>query len=89
MLNEVAAGFSTHPHWDHLLWHARLGEVPRYATAPCARLAGEARSRAQEMAAASASAIPLELVALLTPLPERADRCRARSWSTRRTPSDR
>jgi glyoxylase-like metal-dependent hydrolase (beta-lactamase superfamily II) len=24
----VVAGFSTHPHWDHLLWHARLGEAP-------------------------------------------------------------
>jgi glyoxylase-like metal-dependent hydrolase (beta-lactamase superfamily II) len=23
----VVAGFSTHPHWDHLLWHARLGAV--------------------------------------------------------------
>ena len=21
----VVAGFSTHPHWDHLLWHARFG----------------------------------------------------------------
>jgi glyoxylase-like metal-dependent hydrolase (beta-lactamase superfamily II) len=21
----VAAGFSTHPHWDHLLWHATRG----------------------------------------------------------------
>ncbi|WP_344247811.1 MBL fold metallo-hydrolase, partial [Actinocorallia libanotica] len=21
----VVAGFSTHPDWDHLLWHARLG----------------------------------------------------------------
>ena len=29
----VVAGFSTHPHWDHLLWHARFGDVPRYATA--------------------------------------------------------
>jgi hypothetical protein len=28
----VVAGFSTHPHWDHLLWHPRLGDVPRYAT---------------------------------------------------------
>jgi hydroxyacylglutathione hydrolase len=27
-----AAGWSTHPHWDHLLWHASLGDVPRYAT---------------------------------------------------------
>jgi glyoxylase-like metal-dependent hydrolase (beta-lactamase superfamily II) len=32
----VVAGFSTHPHWDHLLWHATLGEAPRYATARCA-----------------------------------------------------
>src|SRR5689334_23053263 len=29
----VVAGFSTHPHWDHLLWHARLGAAPRYGTA--------------------------------------------------------
>ena len=34
----VVAGFSTHPHWDHLLWHARLGATPRYATARCAAL---------------------------------------------------
>lgn len=32
----VAAGFSTHPHWDHLLWHAELGAAPRYGTARCA-----------------------------------------------------
>jgi len=25
----VAAGFSTHPDWDHVLWHADLGEAPR------------------------------------------------------------
>src|SRR5258707_2599483 len=65
----VVAGFSTHPHWDHLLWHSRFGDVPRYATAACARRATEARERAQMMAAESASDIPLELVALLTPLP--------------------
>jgi glyoxylase-like metal-dependent hydrolase (beta-lactamase superfamily II) len=65
----VVAGFSTHPHWDHLLWHSRFGDVPRYATVPCAQLAGEARERAQEMAAESASGIPLDLVALVTSLP--------------------
>jgi hydroxyacylglutathione hydrolase len=26
------AGWSTHPHWDHLLWSRELGDVPRYAT---------------------------------------------------------
>lgn len=32
----VVAGFSTHPHWDHLLWHAKFGKAPRYSTARCA-----------------------------------------------------
>ena len=35
----VVAGFSTHPHWDHLLWHAGLGAPPRYGTARCAATA--------------------------------------------------
>lgn len=65
----VVAGFCTHPHWDHLLWHPRFGDVPRYATAACARTATEARERAQAMAADSASGVPLELVALVSPLP--------------------
>jgi glyoxylase-like metal-dependent hydrolase (beta-lactamase superfamily II) len=65
----VVAGFSTHPHWDHLLWHSRFGDVPRYATTAGARAAGDARERARAMAAESASGIPLELVGLLTPLP--------------------
>jgi glyoxylase-like metal-dependent hydrolase (beta-lactamase superfamily II) len=37
----VVAGFSTHPHWDHLLWQAALGSPPRYATALCAITARE------------------------------------------------
>jgi glyoxylase-like metal-dependent hydrolase (beta-lactamase superfamily II) len=65
----VVAGFATHPHWDHLLWHPRFGDVPRYATAAGANAASEARERAQAMAAESASGIPLELIALVTPLP--------------------
>ena len=65
----VVAGFSTHPHWDHLLWHPRFGDVPRYATRGGAQAAGDARERAQAMAAESATGIPLELIGLLTPLP--------------------
>ncbi|MGW4061214.1 MBL fold metallo-hydrolase [Amycolatopsis sp. NPDC004747] len=65
----VVAGFSTHPHWDHLLWHPRFGDVPRYATAANARIAGEARERAQAMAKETAPDVPLEPIALLTPLP--------------------
>ncbi len=65
----VVAGFSTHPHWDHLLWHPRFGAAPRYATPAGAQAASEARERAQRMAGESASGVPLELIGLLTPLP--------------------
>jgi glyoxylase-like metal-dependent hydrolase (beta-lactamase superfamily II) len=65
----VVAGFCTHPHWDHLLWHPRFGDVPRYATPDAARAGSAAREQAQAMAAQSASGIPLDLIALVTPLP--------------------
>ncbi len=65
----VAAGFSTHPHWDHLLWHPRLGDVPRYATPAGARAASEVRELGQRMAADSAPGIPLELLGVVAPLP--------------------
>src|SRR3954464_9775595 len=65
----VVAGFSTHLHWDHVLWHSRFGAVPRYAVPAAAEAAGAVRERAQSMAAESASGIPLELIGLLTPLP--------------------
>ena len=65
----VVAGFSTHPHWDHLLWHPRFGDVPRYATSAGARAASQGRERGQKMAADSASGIPLELLGLVVPLP--------------------
>jgi glyoxylase-like metal-dependent hydrolase (beta-lactamase superfamily II) len=66
----VLAGFSTHPHWDHLLWHPRFGDVPRYATPAGAQVATDARERAQAMAAESALDVPLELIAVVTPVPE-------------------
>jgi glyoxylase-like metal-dependent hydrolase (beta-lactamase superfamily II) len=65
----VVAGFSTHLHWDHLLWHPRFGDVPRYALPASAQAVGAVRERARAMAAESAPGIPLELVGLLTPLP--------------------
>ena len=65
----VVAGFSTHPHWDHLLWHSRFGVVPRYATAAGAHAASAGRERGQSMAAESAPGIPVELFGLVTPLP--------------------
>jgi glyoxylase-like metal-dependent hydrolase (beta-lactamase superfamily II) len=65
----VVAGFSTHPHWDHLLWHSRFGDVPRYATPAGVKVASQTRERQQAGAAEVASGIPLDLVALVTPLP--------------------
>ena len=66
----VVAGFSTHPHTDHLLWHARFGDVPRYATAAGAKFAAETREQQLEGPEEDGwSDVPLELIALVTPLP--------------------
>ncbi len=29
---EPVGGFATHAHWDHVLWHRDLGDVPRWAS---------------------------------------------------------
>jgi glyoxylase-like metal-dependent hydrolase (beta-lactamase superfamily II) len=72
----VVAGFSTHPHWDHLLWHAGLGAAPRYGTARCAgtvrdRLSDAgAKARIAELIPADiAEQVPLDLLGLITGLP--------------------
>ena len=72
----VVAGFSTHPHWDHLLWHARLGAVPRYGTAGCAAAVrvqlSDARSKAriaQWIPPDIVEQVPLDLLGLITGLP--------------------
>src|ERR1044072_3729066 len=66
----VVAGFSTHPHWDHLLWHARFGDVPRYATAAAAHFADETREQQREgIEEDGGEGVPLDLVALVESLP--------------------
>jgi len=72
----VVAGFSTHPHWDHLLWHAKLGEAPRYGTARCAAAirdvlsdAGWKARIAEALPPDIADQIPLDLLGLITSLP--------------------
>ncbi|WP_156254017.1 MBL fold metallo-hydrolase [Pseudactinotalea terrae] len=40
----VAAGFSTHAHHDHLLWHPRFGDAPRWASPRTAELAVSERA---------------------------------------------
>lgn len=57
----VVAGFSTHPHWDHLLWHPALGTPPRYATARCAAVIG-ARLADPDWRTGVAARIPPDIV---------------------------
>jgi glyoxylase-like metal-dependent hydrolase (beta-lactamase superfamily II) len=58
----VVAGFSTHPHWDHLLWHARLGAAPRYGTARCAATVRDRLPDAGAKARVAAGLIPPDIV---------------------------
>jgi glyoxylase-like metal-dependent hydrolase (beta-lactamase superfamily II) len=77
----VVAGFSTHPHWDHLLWHAGLGAAPRYGTARCAATVRDFLSDARWKARIAglippdiAEQVPLDLLGLITGLPAQAAR---------------
>jgi glyoxylase-like metal-dependent hydrolase (beta-lactamase superfamily II) len=72
----VVAGFSTHPHWDHLLWHDRLGAAPRYGTARCAATVRVQLSDpdwqariVQWIPPDIADQVPLDLLGLITGLP--------------------
>jgi glyoxylase-like metal-dependent hydrolase (beta-lactamase superfamily II) len=73
----VVAGFSTHPHWDHMLWHASFGAAPRYGTARGAAFArdrlsdpgAKARIAAQLIPPDIAGQVPLDLMGLITGLP--------------------
>jgi glyoxylase-like metal-dependent hydrolase (beta-lactamase superfamily II) len=75
----VVAGFSTHPHWDHLLWHASLGAASRYGTDRCAATARDrlsdagAKDRVAAMLPSDiADQIPLDLLGHITGLPAEA-----------------
>jgi glyoxylase-like metal-dependent hydrolase (beta-lactamase superfamily II) len=75
----VVAGFSTHPDWDHVLWHPDLGEAPRYGTAPCASFMRDLRSKADWKSRVAeglppeiAGEIPLDPFGLITGLPSDA-----------------
>jgi glyoxylase-like metal-dependent hydrolase (beta-lactamase superfamily II) len=76
----VVAGFSTHPDWDHLLWHAGFGEPPRYGTDRCvAAVQAELSDPGAKAAIADhlaeteiAGKVPLDLYGLITALPAAA-----------------
>jgi glyoxylase-like metal-dependent hydrolase (beta-lactamase superfamily II) len=76
----VVAGFSTHPHWDHLLWHASLGAAPRYGTARCAATVRDRLSDARAKARIAelippdiVEQVPLDLLGLITGLPAKTE----------------
>ena len=77
----VVAGFSTHPDWDHVLWHADFGDAPRYGTARCAASISEVLSNAdwehrvaEGLPPEYAENIPMDLLGLITGLPVDATR---------------
>lgn len=72
----VVAGFSTHPHWDHLLWHAGFGAAPRYGTARGAAIVRNQMAdpdwkarEAEELPPEIADDVPLDLLGQITGLP--------------------
>jgi glyoxylase-like metal-dependent hydrolase (beta-lactamase superfamily II) len=75
----VVAGFSTHPDWDHVLWHANFGDVPRYGTARCAASIREVLSNAdwkdriaEGLPPEFVEDIPMDLLGRITGLPAEA-----------------
>jgi glyoxylase-like metal-dependent hydrolase (beta-lactamase superfamily II) len=77
----IVAGFSTHPDWDHVLWHAELGEAPRYGTARCADFMRDLLSSPDWQARVAdglppeiADEVPMDLFGLITGLPAETTR---------------
>ncbi len=60
-LRPVAA-WSTHPHWDHVLWSAALGDAPRYAAPAAVSLAETDREAILEYLRQSVPGHDLDLV---------------------------
>jgi glyoxylase-like metal-dependent hydrolase (beta-lactamase superfamily II) len=66
-----AAGWSTHPHWDHLLWSAALGDAPRYATPRAVAVAAREEAGLIEDVTEGAPGHDLTLFARVAALPGR------------------
>ncbi len=63
-----AAGWSTHPHWDHVLWSWPLGDAVRYATPRAVEAAARKLPALVSELEESAPGHDLSLFARLTPL---------------------
>jgi hydroxyacylglutathione hydrolase len=55
-------GWSTHPHWDHVLWSRELGDAPRYAAPAAITIAESERNGILDGARRAAPDLDLELV---------------------------
>ncbi|MBW9109018.1 MBL fold metallo-hydrolase [Microbacterium ureisolvens] len=58
----VVGGFATHAHHDHLLWHPRFGDAPRWASPATSALAHDER---EALVAALGAGFPQALVELM------------------------
>jgi hydroxyacylglutathione hydrolase len=67
------AGFSTHPHWDHVLWSHDLGDVPRYAAPGAIIITVEERDGMVAGVQKSALGHDLDLFGHVVPLPADSD----------------
>ncbi len=63
-----SAAWSTHPHWDHVLWSAELGAAPRYAVPAAVTVAETERGGILDGAQRDAPGHDLSLVGRLRPL---------------------
>ena len=63
-----AAGWSTHPHWDHVLWSRELGDAPRYAAPSAITVAQTSRDGILDGVRRAAPGHDLELVGRLRSL---------------------
>jgi glyoxylase-like metal-dependent hydrolase (beta-lactamase superfamily II) len=63
-----AVGWSTHPHWDHLLWSAAFGDAPRYATPHAVAAAAREEASLLNGVEASSPGHDLALFARVGPL---------------------
>jgi len=62
------AGWSTHPHWDHVLWSRELGDAPRYAAPAAVRFLEAERDGMIRELQAAAPGHDLALTGRLRPL---------------------
>ena len=63
-----AVAWSTHPHWDHVLWSAELGDAPRYAAPAAVAIAETMRDVMVEGVERSAPGHDLTVFGRLTAL---------------------